>query len=505
MSRMKLTCVSAFILILTLTCVACSQSPAWSREGSQRVAEEFVRLETTFRFDGIPESLEVTSTTSVGNGWKYTIEFDSRHPGWGNRSGQALAEVITHHVAEITVQARLVTTAIMDGEWDMINQRIDVEISLAPIDDVKVNIMESNPPQIGVYIKGGLPDGCTTFHDIEIVREGSTINIKVTTQRPRGVSCPAVYTNFEKNVNLGSDFTAGVTYTLKVNNHTTTFETSGGSTIAKGDGFAIYLTKEDISPDKMGALSHVDIAEQPIISIEDVITYNAQTHEIKLTEAAFERISQLEVPVSGKSFLVCVDKAPVYWGAFWTPISSMSFDGVTIWKPLGVQEPKVITLELGYPSSSFYSGEDPRNNVAVMKSLEQAGKLINKLSITSLDKLPHSLKGYELYSWKEDNQWHFTFITGTNRTKTMEEITSKEDFISETGWVKIQVVGADAIKDVLCQLPQSELVSWCDELHIGQLTETHIDLQLPTEQIVDAIKEHAQWCDLDFVVTVRSY
>ncbi len=271
----------------------------------------------------------------------------------------------------------------------------------------------------------------------------------------------------------------------------------------EGDGFAIYLTKEDIPPTQMEALSHVNIAEQPIISIEDVITYNAQTHEIELTDTAFERISQLEVPVSGKSFLVCIDKEPVYWGAFWTPLSSMSFDGVTIWKPPGSQEPKVITLELGYPSPSFYSGEDPRNNVVIMKSLEQAGKLINKLSINEVDKLPHSLKGYELYSWEEDNQWHFTLITGTNRTKTMEEITSKEDIISETGWVNIQVVGADTIKDVLSRLPKGESVSWCDELHIGQLTETHVDLQLPPEQIADEIKEYAEQCALDFAVTIR--
>ncbi len=416
-----------------------------------------------------------------------------------------LTEVIIHHVAEITVQAGLVKTAIMDGEWDMINQRIDVEINPAPIDEVEVNIMESNPPQIGVYIKGGLPDGCTTFHDIEITREGSNVNIEVTTQRPRGVSCPAIYTNFEKYINLGSDFTAGVTYTLKVNDYSTTFEISGGGTTAKVDGFAIYLTKEDIPPAQMEALSHVNIAEQPMISIEDVITYNAQTHEIELTDTAFERISQLEVPVRGKSFLVCVDKEPIYWGAFWTLLSSMSFDGVTIWKPLGSQDLKIITLELGYPSSSFYSGEDPRNNVVVMKSLEQAGKLINRLSVNEVDKLPHSLKGYELYSWEEDNQWHFTLITGTNRTKTMEEITSKADFVSESGWVNIQVVGANAIKDVLSRIPKGESVAWCDELHIGQLTETDVDLQLPPEQIIDAIKEYAEQCALDFAVTIRPF
>jgi len=271
---------------------------------------------------------------------------------------------------------------------------------------------------------------------------------------------------------------------------------------SKGEGFAIYLTREDTPPEKMEMFSHVDIADQPIVSIQDIITYNAQTHEIKLTDEAFERIANLEVPVRGKSLLICVDGAPIYWGAFWTPISSISFDGVIIWKPLSSQEPKVITIGLGYPTSSFFEGEDPRNNPTVLHSLEQAGKLINKLSITSMDKLPRSFKGYELYSWEEESQWHFALITGTDRTKTIEEITSNEDFISETGWVKIHVVGADAIKDVLSRLPDGESVFWCDELHIGQSTET--DLQLPPEQIADAIEEYAKQCGLDFVVTVHS-
>jgi hypothetical protein len=135
------------------------------------------------------------------------------------------------------------------------------------------------------------------------------------------------------------------------------------------EGFAIYLTAADVPPAQMPALSHVDLAAQPIISTGDIIAYNAQTHELKLTSSAFERISTLEVPVRGRSFVVCVDKNPIYWGAFWTPISSLSFDGVTILKPLTSQKPAVITLELGYPSPSFYAGEDPRNNPAVMQAL----------------------------------------------------------------------------------------------------------------------------------------
>jgi len=285
----------------------------------------------------------------------------------------------------------------------------------------------------------------------------------------------------------------------------------GGGGEVEVEGFAIYLTKHDIPPAQMEALSHVAIAERPIITISDIITYDAQEHELRLTASAFERISRLDVPTRGKSFIVCVDERPIYWGAFWVPWSSLSFDGVTIWKPLTLDEShNVIRLELGYPSlelytgeEELYTGEDPRSNPVVIESLEQAGKLINKLSIASIEKLPRSSKGYELYSWEEEGQWHFTLITGTNRIKTIEEITSKEDFVSETGWVKIQVVGADAIKDVLSRLPEGESVFWCDELHIWQSTET--DLQLPPEQIADAIEEYAKQCGLDFVVTVRSY
>ena len=266
------------------------------------------------------------------------------------------------------------------------------------------------------------------------------------------------------------------------------------------EGFAIYLTKGDIPPTQMEALSHVDLMEQSVISNKDIITYNAQTHELKLTASAFERISQLDVPVRGKSFVVCVDRKPNYWGAFWTPISSISFDGVTIWKPLSLSEPHIITLELGYPSSSFYGGKDPRNNPEVIRSLEQAGKLITRLSIGAIEKLPHSMKGYELYSWSEDEQWHFTLITGTNRNKTVEEIVSNEDFISEAGRVQIHVTGIEAIKTVLSRVPQNESIVWLAGMRSEQTPQSNVNITLPERPIIDAIKEYAEQCGLDFMV-----
>jgi hypothetical protein len=174
--------------------------------------------------------------------------------------------------------------------------------------------------------------------------------------------------------------------------------------VTKDAGFAIYLTKGDISPAQMPLLSHVDIVEPPVISINDIVTYNAQTYELKLTTSAFERILQLNVPVQGRSFVVCIDRQPIYWGAFWTPISSMSFDGVTILKPTSLEGPSVIRLELGYPSLSFNKGEDPRNSPEVLRSLESAGKLVAALSIATVKELPYSMKGYALYSGRQDGQ-----------------------------------------------------------------------------------------------------
>ena len=99
----------------------------------------------------------------------------------------------------------------------------ELEIRPAPIHEVRVAIAESYPPQVIVFIKGGLTDGCTTFHELKTEHSGNAVNITVTTQRPKGAVCTQVYGYFERNVNLGSDFTSGQTYTVKVNDKTTSF------------------------------------------------------------------------------------------------------------------------------------------------------------------------------------------------------------------------------------------------------------------------------------------
>lgn len=142
------------------------------------------------------------------------------------------------------------------------------------------------------------------------------------------------------------------------------------------EGFAIYLTKDNIPPARMDALSYVRLSFQPLITAEDLLAYDPSDHRMELGAEALNRISALEVPTTGKSFLVCVDKVPIYWGAFWTPVSSQSFAGVTIILPLPRSGERIIQLSLGYPTEAFFRGEDPRNDQKILDALNKAGKLI---------------------------------------------------------------------------------------------------------------------------------
>jgi hypothetical protein len=115
-----------------------------------------------------------------------------------------------------------------------------------------------------------------------------------------------------------------------------------------------------------------------------------------------------------------------------------------------------------------------------------------------------AMKGYELYSWSEDDQWHFTLVTGTNRNKTLEEIISREDVISDTGWVRVQVTGVNAIKSVLSELHQGEDIVWLAGPRLEQTPPGDIAFMFPPEHIVDSVKEHTEQVGLNLLVQTLS-
>ena len=97
-----------------------------SQEESQRVAEEFVRNSPTFVFDGIEDTLEMTGTLTARCPycWVFIFEFESRQAGYGDRTGQVVAQVITPHQATIGVEQGEIKSAVIDKKWDMLSQKM---------------------------------------------------------------------------------------------------------------------------------------------------------------------------------------------------------------------------------------------------------------------------------------------------------------------------------------------------------------------------------------------
>ena len=144
-------------------------------------------------------------------------------------------------------------------------------------------------------------------------------------------------------------------------------------------GVSIHLLADDVPASELSSLNlaEIELQEEPIVSASDIVSYSEGTHEIELTAEAYARIQELfELPVrvSGLPFVVSVGDERIYAGAFWTPASSLSFDGVVILQPFDPDR-RVIRIALGYPSPQAFSGRDPRPDERILRSLQAAGKL----------------------------------------------------------------------------------------------------------------------------------
>jgi hypothetical protein len=96
----------------------------------------------------------------------------------------------------------------------------------APIDDVEVVIRDSSPPQVTINVRAGLPSGCAQRESHSVSRAGDTFTVRVLNSMPTGnVACTMIHGTYELSLDLGRDFLAGGTYTVNINDKTTTFKT----------------------------------------------------------------------------------------------------------------------------------------------------------------------------------------------------------------------------------------------------------------------------------------
>lgn len=108
-------------------------------EAALQIAKHFIMNAPTYAFDGIDGTFRLIQTTSLES-WpvQYVVifSFESSHAGYGDRSGEALAQVVTTHVAWVKVVNGEVVQAVIDETWDELNQRENGIVDDVPDDTI---------------------------------------------------------------------------------------------------------------------------------------------------------------------------------------------------------------------------------------------------------------------------------------------------------------------------------------------------------------------------------
>jgi len=148
----------------------------------------------------------------------------------------------------------------------------------------------------------------------------------------------------------------------------------------EGEPFALYLLGDPqiTGPDiKNYDLDQLPLAGEALLKTEYLMSYDWDNHGINLSPFAYQQLLAIfsgGMPSSGVPFVVLAYEQPIYAGAFWTLLSSLSFDGVTILEPLDPAG-QTLYITLGYPGADNFTGDDPRGNPRLQQALEDAGKL----------------------------------------------------------------------------------------------------------------------------------
>lgn len=129
---------------------------------------------------------------------------------------------------------------------------------------------------------------------------------------------------------------------------------------------------------------------------------------------------------------------------------------------------------------------------------EDNAEMANTMSYLDTLIVPHSMKGYELYSWQEGNEWYFSILVGTNRIKTYAEVIS----IYPTEIHLITGTGIASLKLVLAKFPEDEYITWIGQGWLQSCWSDNFgNLRLPPQNIIDDITQYCSQEKLNLQVT----
>jgi len=84
------------------------------------------------------------------------------------------------------------------------------------VEQVEVNVLESQPPQVLLAIAGYVPDGCEVPVTIHQERADTTVRVTLDRELPADTACTAIARPYQHQLRLEGSFPAG-TYRFEVN------------------------------------------------------------------------------------------------------------------------------------------------------------------------------------------------------------------------------------------------------------------------------------------------
>lgn len=128
---MNLKMMIPIMLVLAVTSAGASAMAGFEyyknlapEEVAVKNAMKFVANSPTYRFDGSELEFDRFAYAGCPECYVVYIDFTSNHGGYGDREGQMLIQMITEHKARISVSGGKIVSAILDDEWDMVEQKM---------------------------------------------------------------------------------------------------------------------------------------------------------------------------------------------------------------------------------------------------------------------------------------------------------------------------------------------------------------------------------------------
>lgn len=197
MSQLKFAIIAAIIGIIAIGVISAYFVPAKAtltsipitpeekeKNDALGVAQRYIVTSPTFAFDGDINTLDteyVGSLESFPVQYVIKMAFDSAHGGFGNREGQMLTQVITHHKMDIVVSEGKVISAITDETWDEMNHQYVLKKPQPklPSSDEPIIPFEGMTTDYSSLVNAIKSRGVLVEHIDEIASESSSFSVPI--------------------------------------------------------------------------------------------------------------------------------------------------------------------------------------------------------------------------------------------------------------------------------------------------------------------------------------